>query len=507
MNLIDKETRFLLIGKDNSENLKRIKRRLNKQKTLHLFKQRIIKENLDDNKNVNNNKRDKNAIMTPYEKLLDRYQRKKQERLKKNSDILEILKNYLIEVKRNKNSGHVGILTDDNVINHNLTDVPEAPNTWDILFLQYDVKKYHFDKNTTHWCKLDILDSKHFIINNKSLDNILTKLKDCKTWGDFINLTNTLDCYGITQSFFSEHFDNYIHFPFDKWNSKSTSEHDKDNILIEYSKTGFEKLKKMDVQPIDWQKLINYFDNKMLNVSPTDKYVMLPSISLICLVTDVKKFLHLLHTFLKIDYPMDKLELIIVDDMDIDKKIKGMIPNDSRIKFINIKNKGGNGQGTELPFGYKLNIGAKYANHNLLFHFFDTNIYIPSNFRQIVKCYLLSKKDMIIGDSILEYQKEKDQSSRIDMYNISNMIYSKNYWLVNMFQEIDDPNVILYKFMSFRKSTIVKLASIYWGFKLKGTEHKNEHGQSIHEEKYEIKLNLETLISDDVKESYNLITS
>ena len=49
---------------------------------------------------------------------------------------------------------------------------------------------------------------------------------------------------------------------------------------------------------------------------------MLPSISIICIISDIPKFIHLLHTFLKLDYPIDKLELIVIDHLNIEKKIK-----------------------------------------------------------------------------------------------------------------------------------------------------------------------------------------
>ena len=148
-----------------------------------------------------------------------------------------------------------------------------------------------------------------------------------------------------------------------------------------------------------------------------------------------------------------------------------------------------------------LNLGAKYATNNLIFNFFDTSIYLPDTFRNIIKCYLLSGKDLIIGHQEFEFNKQTNSSFKNDTYNISNMLYSKKYWLVNMFQEINDPNVILYKFMSFRTNTICKIPSIFWSFQLHNNTNNN-----VWKRLNEINLNLETLITDKtVKESYNLI--
>jgi hypothetical protein len=459
-NSITNSTSFLLIGQPHSENFKRLKRKINKQKVSQLFKTQTLK----------------------------------------NTTILECIKQNLIEIKQNKSNENICILSDQNIIVHNIQNLPEPPNDWDILTLQYDVKKYLFNNEDVHWSKLEILNSNHFIINNKIIGNILEKLKTCKSFSEFIPILNTFNLYGITQSFFSEKIDHFIHFPYDKYNCKKTLQTEKNDILINYSQTAFNKLKLLDINSLDWNKTINHFDSKLLNKSPSEKYIILPSISIICIISDAPKFIHLLHTFLKLDYPMDKLELIVIDHLNIEKKLKGVIPNDKRIKIVNIQNKNTITDSKILPLGYLLNLGVKYATNNLIFNFFDTSIYFPDTFRNIVKCYLLSGKDLLIGDHTLQFNKQTNKSFKNNTYNISNMLYSKKYWLTNMFQEINDPNVILYKFISFRTNTISKIPSVFWSFQL----HINQI--TIWNELTQIDLNLETLITNQtVKESYNLI--
>lgn len=460
-NLITNDISFLLYGHQGSENLKRIKRKLNKQKLSHLFKTQIIKNS--------------------------------------DIDILECLKKNLIEIKQNNNSQNIGILIDNNVLIHKITNLPQFPKNWDILALQYNVKKYIFTEEYVYWTKLEILDSKHFIINNKIINTILEILKTSKTFSEFINSLNNLNLYGITQSFISENHNSFIKFPYDKYNCKKTSQLEKDQILLDYSNKSFNKLQTLNTTSLDWNKTITYFDNKLLNKSPSEQYIILPSISLICIISDLPKFIHLLHTFLKLDYPMDKLELIIIDHLNIEKKLKTIIPNDKRIKIINVQNKTTSNTNS-LPLGYILNLGVKYATNNLIFNFFDTSIYIHNNFRNIIKCYLLSGKDLLIGDQELIFDKQTNSSFKNNNYNITNMLYSKKYWMVNMFQEINDPNVILYKFISFRTNTISKIPSIFWSFCL----HNNK--KNIYKENTSLNFNLETLITDNaIKESYNLI--
>lgn len=459
-NLITNDISFILYGHQESENLKRIKRKLHKQQISHLFKTQIIKD-FDVN-------------------------------------ILECLKTNLIELKQNNSSQNIGILVDNNVLVHKITNLPQFPKKWDILALQYDVKKYIFTEEYVHWTKLEILDSKHFIINNKIISKLLEILKTSKTFSEFINSLNNFNLYGITQSFISENQNHFIKFPYDKYNCKKTSQLEKDEILLDYSKQSFNKLQLLNVNSLDWNKAITYYDNKVLNKSLSEQYIILPSISIICIISDLPKFIHLLHTFLKLDYPMDKLELVIIDHLNIEKKLKTIIPNDKRIKIINIQNK--TTSDTILPLGYILNLGVKYSTNNLIFNFFDTSIYLPNNFRNIIKCYLLSGKDLLVGDNELVFDKKTNSSFKNNNYNITNMLYSKKYWMVNMFQEINDPNVILYKFISFRTNTVSKIPSIFWSFSL-------QHDKKItYKENYSLNLNLETLIIDNtVKESYNLI--
>ena len=407
-------------------------------------------------------------------------------------------------IKTNKSSQNIEILTDDNTLIHKYIDLPEPPKNWDILALQYNVKNYIFNNTNSniHWCKLQVFDTKHFIINNNKIDNILNILKQCKTWNDFIESLNNLNFYGITQSFISENSNCFIQFPYDKYNCKKTTKQEKDEILLNYSKNHYDKLKLLNIPLLDWNKSISYFDSKILNKTPTEKYILFPKISIICIISNLNNFIHSLHTFLKLDYPIDKLELIIIDHLNIEKRVKRLIPNDKRIKIINLQNKNSQNENfNSVPLGYLLNLGAKYATNDLIFHLFDKSMYFPDTFRNIIKCYLLSGKELIIGDKEFLFDKKNKTSLQNNTYNISNMMYSKKYWLVNMFKEIDDPNVILYKFMSFRTNTICKIPSLYCSFQLIDNNSTN-----IWSEKSEININLENLITDkSIKESYTLI--
>jgi cellulose synthase/poly-beta-1,6-N-acetylglucosamine synthase-like glycosyltransferase len=67
--------------------------------------------------------------------------------------------------------------------------------------------------------------------------------------------------------------------------------------------------------------------------------MLLPSISLVYPVTNQEKIANMIYSFMKMDYPRDKLELVILDGMESDKYFKGVIPEDKRIKIVKMTNK------------------------------------------------------------------------------------------------------------------------------------------------------------------------
>jgi hypothetical protein len=462
------------------ENGKRMRRKLSRKKLLPLFECKDIK---------NGKQFNENSII-----LLREY-------------LLNIKKKIQLTSHNIKNA--IGIITYDNVFHMDITKVPLPPKEWDILFLEYDVENFDYtsEYNNIYWCKSNVLDSRHFIVNINSLDKVLESLKDIKTWSEIMKRfqSKSFKTFSIIKHMFSERLDKYVKFPYDKYNCKNTSEDDKKQIMYEYSKMTFDKLKLYNdnkISDMDYTNNVNYinkFDTRTSRFSDEEMYNIYPKISLICIITDKSKFFHLLHTFLRLDYPRDKLELVIVDDFDADKVLKKILPNDSRIKFINISKKDKNGDYVKYPIGYKLNIGVQYASNELLCHFFDNNVYANDTFKNLIKCYLISGKDILLSKDYAIYTNKDDKyiSQKCNVPDIANMIYRKSYWNVFGFENTSsDSNVLVYKFTHFRNTYSCYIPFLNFSFKL------NDSTNIIYAELKNLPFKLINLLDENMKKSF-----
>ncbi len=126
----------------------------------------------------------------------------------------------------------------------------------------------------------------------------------------------------------------------------------------------------------------------------------LPHISLLMPTYERLQFLPLIHMNLMfMDYPKDKLELVIFDDGD-----NALIPEQYWDKFekatgINLKYKHDNSQ--RFSIGYKRNWLCKHCTHNIMAFMDDDDIYSPSylahsyNIMKTGNYGLVGSKDMI----------------------------------------------------------------------------------------------------------------
>ena len=458
---------YLFLYKEGSLNSKKLKRKFTKKKMLHLLNTVFYKDDF-------------------------------------NKESIQFLLNYLKDVKRRNSKKEelkcIGFLSDDNIILDEIFILPSSPEKWDILFLECEINEYcHNDKyNTVYWRGLkSINDSRNFVINVKSIDRIISFLLKCKTWNDFASNVSNLDhTYTIVKSFFSEREKDHVYFQKDVYNSKKTSQQERDKLVNEYNQKVSHKLEEMDVSFVNYNYLVNTYNEKIVDLSYEEQYMMLPSISLICIMSNVDKFIHALYTFLKLDYPRDKLELILVDDNDYEKKIKGYLPEDGRIKIINITKKNQDKENMKIPMGNKINMGIKYASYNLIFHYFDTNIYLPEKFKDLVKCYIVSNKDALMsGDTGFFCKNESMFLKKVDL---GNMLYTKAFWSACSFIDVEDHrDILVYNFIYFRRACIAYIPFLYYSF-IYAKDSDTKNGKFL-------PFSLEKIVNERIKESFLLI--
>ncbi len=454
---------YLFLQSEDPVNAKRLKRKFNKKKMLHLMT----------NKEVENIQLEgANAL---YEYLI-------------------AMKRKLPKQMQVKIPKPFGFFSDSNIMLHSITTVPPPPLQWDILCLDAIVSKYHYnhENNNVYWCAANIDDTRHFVVNSNSIDNVLACLKGLKTksWSEFLLAANqSLSMYTITQHFLSQQSKLYIQFP----DTKGQQE------MLQYSQKCYQSLN-CDKILVNIQEQTKLLDCAMSGMSPSEQYALLPSISLICLLTKPERFFHTLHSFTKLDYPRDKLQLVVVDDTDSEKKIKHFLPEDARIKIVNISRKDKENAYVNLPAAYKYNIGVKYAEHDVIYHFSDTNHYFIDNFRSVVKSFVMSGCDAVLS---CDRALISDGQSKVDVSPcLANMLYLKNFWKIDPFEEkFYDDNIVIHKWISQRKKCVRFAPFLYFSFCIGNTQSEMYSQYSI------LPMDLSTIVTAKTKESYMMINS
>lgn len=451
---------YLLISREKSDNSKRLQKRFRKNNIRTLFEYNYYKSDF--------------AI-----------------------ESLHLISKFLSDIKIKqrsfsyKNPNYLGVLTDDNVILiRDFLSIPEFPDKWDIVFLEYTLDKINYNSGNLAWKRVEVLDSRHFLINPYSLDTIQNIIKSSKNWNDFIKGINKLNVYGIQNMFFSEPLSRNIKIT-DKTQTVKLIQNDSTNCEM-----------------LNYKELISKFDIIKKRYTSDKLYNMYPSISFICCITDTKLFLHTLYTFLSLDYPTDKIELVIVDDTDAEKRLKKHLPNDARLRFVNIKPKtpdvpqkskvkDSNSDQYTFSLGYKLNLAIKYCKYDLLCHLFDTNIYFKNNFKNIVECYILSNKSVLASIDSHSYNPNSKNDFVKRIPDLGNMIYTKSFWSSFNFKDkiINNNNLLAYEFTKFRKQLIGYIPGIEWSFNIIKDDNINLH---------KLPFNLIDLLDEKDKSSFEM---
>lgn len=396
-----------------------------------------------------------------------------------------------------KITNDIGVLLDNTILLADITTLLNVPKEYDILCLNANIKKYDWESeyNNIYWTKTLINDSHNFVINKKSVNKLLNLLKsnESGTWDEFVNkINNNLNIYTIAGGLFSETSDEYIHFPIEKYNSKTTTDSEKEEILNENEIMYIKKLETVSNNNINKIKKLQF-----------SNYDILPSVSLICPYTDKNKFFNTVYTFLKLDYPRDKLELVVIDTSKSDKYLKTLLPEDSRIKILNIGKK--LESDSVVSMGYMLNLGVKYATHELICHLFDSRFYMWESFVDLVGTYLLSNSDLMTSCDIGVLDVNTNISKRICVPDIGNMLYKKSFWKVTPFNSSEKNfNRLIYKFIYNRKHCISFLPFVYWSFVI---ESKNENvlSENTNKNAKQLNLDLEKLVPKQLKHGFDEI--
>lgn len=186
----------------------------------------------------------------------------------------------------------------------------------------------------------------------------------------------------------------------------------------------------------------------------------LPQVSIITPTWNRKElFLLALNNFYNIDYPKDKLEWIIVDDSCEKQKVKTIIPEDNRIKYIELDVE------KALPISQKRNIAIQNASHDIIVHMDDDDFYYPQHILSRVKVLLSNSDIKCVGSTELGcYNILNQQSFKVgDKQSIlaeATMCYYKSFWLERPFFERVQAGEALH-FLKGREKQVVQMPFTY----------------------------------------------
>lgn len=324
----------------------------------------------------------------------------------------------------------VGFLIDDAEVKLNVVGLPPPPTSWDVLCLHADVHKYnyHNTNNTNAWCSAHVGNTQAFVVNSTSTSKVLDVLAPCKSMSEFMERINTLEVFVVAKSY-------YVATP--------TSNIPSPNINFNHAADIYDSL----VRRLDY-----HTQGKCL-----------PAISLVCPVSDKEAFVNALVQFVKLDYPREKLELVVVDDTGSEKSLRRLFPPGAHVKYVNATAKG-----ARLPVGFKLNAGVQYASHDVIFHFFDTQTYILSNFIKLVKAFVVCKRDALLS-SDSGIRVPLSGSFAVDTIDIANMMYTKDFWNVHPFIESDDTPTVADMFVKYRRRCVGLVSFLGFSFRTDST--------------------------------------
>lgn len=371
------------------------------------------------------------------------------------SKALNKFNKHLVENK------HIGYISDQIFLEHNPVKVPPPPvqlveeddiylQNWDLLAFNGEISKYsNCVPESTYWCKATLLNSDCFVLNYNKIPSIIEKmneiLKKCEsaTIQDIFKLN--LETFVVSQYYF-----------------------------VHNSKTSVQKCKERITDSVQFQKVVNKYNiecSKMLKQLTIDHSVcekqkdlpdkLLPKVSLIMILTDANTAFHNLVAFNQIDYP--KLELIVLDYKKIERKIKHLYNKDKRIKIVQLENK----DDSDIPYGYLLNAAIKSTVGDIIVNFSNGNYYNAQNFKDLIVSFMLSNKDVFIGNPddnlVYDFRKERTYQKQNSSFSIHNMVFLKKIWERYSFDEREnDQDSLIFNFIKDRLSLCSTYNSFFW---------------------------------------------
>jgi len=344
------------------------------------------------------------------------------------------------------------IFEDDALFIRDVKNLPKPPKDWDMLYLGGTVKhifQEYIDgkKKNEPWVRMTCWAAHSYIINLKNKDLVTDILKARNE-----PFSVEIDTYYIHNIQYK--YNAYMIKPMRCVQKEGYSDIENRQVnysFMEDSINGLQKPKSVITESGDFKM--------HLNDIPDEK---LPKVSIIT-PTRNREWIFLLPKFnlSRFIYPPNKIEWIIVDSSDEDD-LKYHFLNNKRVKYIHVDE--------PCTIAHKRNLACSMAEHPVIVHMDDDDIYPPESLLCRVKALMSYKDIKCVGCSRIGVYDIINDNSYISSDGVialseASMAYSLEFWKENNF----DPGCERGEYMSFiqnRTKNVLDLPYIFVIFAL-----------------------------------------
>lgn len=358
---------------------------------------------------------------------------------------LNVIKNAVKQGKK-----YILILEDDAKFIHPITNLPNIPKDWHMLYLGGTVhKNFGEAEDAKGWWKVQCWTTHAYIINLQDKDflNDIYKLNDYE---------EEIDKYYLKHIHLK--YNAYMLDPMPILQEEGYSDIEQEKVNYDFMQSTLHGFMKPEHKKINDEYVL-----KLPNIDDND----LPCVSIITPTYERRKLIYMaIRNFNEFIYPKDKLEWIILDDSK--ESMEDIIPKDKRIHYIHIPNQ-------RYSIAKKRNMGADFSNYEYIMHMDDDDYYPPESILARVKTLIKYKEKGIecVGSSVIGIynimNKNSDSASDGDTsLSEASMGYTKNFWKERPFNEEETTG----EYRGFIFGRFEKIMDIPYAFILIAFTHK-----------------------------------
>ena len=367
---------------------------------------------------------------------------------------LEVIKNAI-----NHKYKQILIVEDDvKFITKPNIDISTLPSNWDMCYLGGTVYRV-LDKNNPNWYRVQCWTTHAYIIN---LEN--TKLID--------EIYKSVDTEDEIDKFYllkiHPYFNCYMMNPMCAIQRDGESDIEGRYVNYDFMTKTLDGLQLPEYEIDNEQNYIL----KLPDIPVSD----LPKVSIITPTYNRRKMFNMaIRNFENFDYPMNKMEWIIVDDTpDNLDSIEDILPREysKQIKYIKLESK----LNSKLTVAHKRNIGVSNASHDYIIHMDDDDYYPPESIICRIKLLMKYKSQNIecLGSTLIgTYDIINNISSMSSDSPISlseaSMAYTKKFWQERQF----DNKCMRGEHKQFTEGRLNRIMDVPYIFIIIAINHKN----------------------------------